>query len=213
MRRTGRKTGMALVFACLMAVASPALAREEAASAEAEALAALEAELPGTLMNDPFATEWKTQGTEATSKVVRVREIPGEYAYEVRVKQAGRNPWDVAVTAPLEAGVKKGDAVLVAFWASAETPSEETGAGTAQMRVQQLAAPYAGIAEATVTLNPRWQLHYVKGIAQDDFDASQIGVSFNIASQKQTLRFGQFYVMNLGPGVSLDALPSGAEEL
>jgi len=60
------------------------------------------------------------------------------------------------------------------------------------MQIKQLAAPYAGISEATVTLNPRWQLHYVNGIAMDDFDASQIGVSFNIASQKQTLPFGQF---------------------
>ena len=88
------------------------------------------------------------------------------------MKQVGRNPQDVAVT-----------------------------------------APSADIAQATVTPDPRWQVHYVKDIAKEGFDASRAGVPLNIASQMQTLRFGQFYVLNLHPGMILEALPSGAEEL
>lgn len=208
-----RKIAINIVLAALVLSAGMASAEDKAAGAEAEALAALEAELPGTLMNNPFDTAWRTQGEGATAKVVRVAEIPGEYAYEVRVKQPGRNAWDVSVTAPLTDSVEKGDAVLVAFWARASKPSEDTGTGEAQARVQQIAAPYAGIAEAMVILQPRWQLHYVKGIAPADFEASQMSIAFNIASRKQTVQFGQFYVMNLGQGVSLDSLPSGAEEL
>ncbi len=206
-----RRITTAIVLTCLAAAALPALAAP--AGPEAEALAALEEQLPGTLMNNPYDTAWKTHGQNYSAKVVRVPEIPGEYAYEVRVRQAGRNPWDISVTAPLTAGVRVGDAVLVAFWARASVPAEDTGTGSAQVRVQQIGAPYTGIAESPVTVNPGWQLHYVKGIASGDHEANAINIAFNIAAKKQTLQFGQFYVMNLGQGVRLEDLPSGAEDL
>lgn len=206
-----RRTVTAIILACLAGGFAPALANPS--EAEAAALAALEEQLPGTLMNNPYDTAWKTHGQNNSTKVVRVPEIPGEYAYEVRVRQAGRNPWDISVTAPLTAGVAAGDAVLVAFWARASKPSDETGTGTAQVRVQQIAAPYTGIAENAVTLNPEWQLHYIKGIAGTDYGTGAINIAFNVAAQKQTVQFGQFYVMNLGQGVRLEDLPSGAEDL
>lgn len=206
-----RHTATAIILVCLAGFA-PALANPS--EAEAAALAALEEQLPGTLMNNPYDTAWKTHGQNHSAKVVRVPEIPGEYAYEARVRQPGRNPWDISVTAPLTGGVAAGDAVLVAFWARALNPSDETGTGTAQVRVQQIASPYTGIAEDNnVVLRPEWQLHYVKGIAAADYGANAINIAFNIASKKQTLQFGQFYVMNLGQGVRLEDLPSGAEDL
>lgn len=198
------------LIACLMGPAPAALADS---SPEDEALALLEAELPGTLMNNPYDTAWHTHGAGSSSKVVRVPEIPGEYAYEVRVRQAGRNPWDVSVTAPLSKGVEAGDAVLVAFWARVSQPADGETTGPVQARVQQISAPYTGVAESAVTLNRDWQLHYVRGIAPASYGARDINIAFNIAGSRQTVQFGQFYVMNLGQGVRLEDLPTGAEDL
>lgn len=163
-----------LVAILALGPAPLAYAVPEVELTEAEALAALEAELPGTLMNNPIAVGWTTHGEGASTKVLRVQEIPGGWAYEVRVKQNHRNPWDISVIAPLATGVKKGDAVLVAFWAKASKVTEETGKGGAQVRVQQMADPYAGIAESTVSIEDRWQLHYVKGLAPADYDGNEI---------------------------------------
>ena len=198
------------LIACLAGPVPAALADT---SPEAEALAALEESLPGTLMNNPYDTAWRTNGAGASARVVHVPEIPGEYAYEARVRQAGRNPWDVSVTAPLTGGVEAGDAVLVAFWARVSQPAEGQTSGLAQVRVQQTGAPYTGIAENQVTLNPGWQVHYIKGHAPASYAASDINIAFNIAASRQTVQFGQFYVMNLGQSVRLEDLPSGAEEL
>ncbi|MFN7054953.1 hypothetical protein [Hyphomonas sp.] len=198
------------LLACLMGPAPAALADT---SPEDEALAALEASLPGTLMNNPYTTDWRTNGANQSARVVRVREIPGEYAYEVKVRRAGRNPWDVSVTASLSAGVAAGDAVLVAFWARATETDEGRTSAPVQMRLQQMAAPYTGAAEAQVEVNTRWQLHYVKGIAPADYSSRDINLAFNVAAHRQTVQFGQVYVMNLGQGVRLEELPSGAEEL
>lgn len=202
------------IFAVVLTgLATPALAQGAISPEEAAALAALEAELPGTLMNNPIAPGWATHGASASTKVIKVAEIPGGYAYEVRVKQANRNAWDVSVTAPLSAGVAAGDAVLVAFWARATNPAGETGGGEMQVRVQQTAAPYTGVAESHVSIAPTWQLHYVKGIAPASYDAGKIALAINPGTHKQTLQFGQVYVMNLGPGVKLESLPSAPEDL
>lgn len=204
----------ASIFAIVFLYLAPAAVSQGAMTAEeAQALAALEAELPGTLMNNPMAPGWATHGATAATKVVKAPEVPGGLAYEVRVKQANRNPWDVSVTAALTSGVSSGDAVLIAFWARATKPAEETGGAEMQVRAQQTAAPYTGIAEAQVTVQPKWQLHYVKGIAPASYDTGKISLAFNTGKHKQTVQFGQVYVMNLGPGVRLDSLPSAPEDL
>jgi hypothetical protein len=209
---------MRAIMAGLLAVlavglTAPAVAAPEQELTEAEALAALEAELPGTLMNNPIAVGWQTFGDGASTKVIRVPEIPGGWAYEVKVKQGHRNPWDISVVAPLTSGIAKGDAVLVAFWSRSEKPASEIGTGTAQVRVQQISEPYAGVAESAVTLGDGWQLHYVKGIAAEDLATGKINVAFNVGRYKQTVQFGQVYVMNLGQGVRLEDLPSAPEDL
>ena len=209
MRRTG-----ALLFAMMVCgMPLPALAQGDPTPEEIAALAALEAELPGTLMNNPIAPGWATYGAEHSTKVLKVPELPGGYAYEVRVKQANRNPWDISVTAPLTAGVNAGDTVLVAFWVRALKPAEQTGTGDIQVRVQQIKEPYSGVAESPVSAGPDWQLHYVKGIASTTYAPGEINIAFNAGRYKQTLQFGQVYVMNLGPGVRLEDLPSAPESL
>lgn len=208
-----RSLGAGIFATVLISLAAPALAQGGMTAEEAAALAALEAELPGTLMNNPMAPGWTTHGSSASTKVVKAPEVPGGLAYEVRVKQANRNAWDVSVTTPLTAGVAQGDAVLVAFWARASKPAPETGGADMQVRVQETTAPYTGIAEAQVTVQPKWQLHYVKGIAPASYDTGRIALAFNAGKHKQTVEFGQVYVMNLGPGVRLDSLPSAPEDL
>lgn len=208
-----RRLGASVLAMIYFGFSGAALAQGTPSPEELAALAALEAELPGTLMNNPIAPGWNTYGGEHATKVIRVPEVPGEYAYEVRIKQPNRNPWDVSVTAPLNAGVTKGDAVLVAFWARAEKPSEATGAADVQVRVQEIGAPYTGVAEAAMSINTNWQLHYVKGIAPADYKQGDINIAFNVGKYKQTIQFGQVYVMNLGPGVRLEDLPSASEGL
>lgn len=208
-----RRLGASIFAMIYLGFSGVSMAQGAPSPEELAALAALEAELPGTLMNNPIAPGWNTYGGEHTTKVVNVPQIPGQYAYEVRIKQPNRNPWDVSVTAPLGAGVTKGDAVLVAFWARAEKPAEATGSGDVQVRVQQIGEPYTGVAEAVMSVNPNWQLHYVKGIAPADYKQGEINIAFNVGRYKQTIQFGQVYVMNLGPGVRLEDLPSAPEDL
>lgn len=204
---------LGLLALALAASALPAMAQEALTPEETAALAALEAELPGTLLNNPLYPGWNTYGEDKETKVVRADEIPGGYAYEVKIKRKKPNPWDVSVTSTVTSGVTQGDTVLIAIWARATRPDPDRGVGTVQVRLQQTAAPYAGVAETTLSLRPEWQLHYISGIAPKTFDAGEINLAFNGADLKQTLQFGQVYIMNIGPDVPLSSLPSSPENL
>ena len=176
---------------------------------EEEYLAALEEALPGTLMNNPLDPAWQTFGENSSTRVVNA-DIPGGKAYRVRVKRAARNPYDIAVQGNVRDGVTAGEVLLVAFWARSERPDEATGMGHVQFRLQQSAAPYTGLVEGNVQLSDRWQIHYLSGEAARAFDAGELNVSFNVGDHKQTVDLGQYYVMNMGPGVDRASLPSGS---
>lgn len=203
---------MRQTFALLLALLAgfaPALAQDQT---EAEYLAALEEALPGTLMNNPLDAQWFTHGEGAKAKVIVASGIPGQRAYQVQVRTAKPNPWDVAAHGSVTGGVEAGDTVMVAFWARASKPDARIGAGGVQARLQQKAAPYAGVVEKTFVLADRWQVHYMAGVAGESFAPGEIAVSFNVGNLKQTVEFGQYYVTNLGKGVDPASLPSGSED-
>jgi hypothetical protein len=199
-------------FAILLAVlaaSAPAFAQDQT---EAEYLAALEAALPGTLMNNPLDAQWLTHGDGAKAKVTVASDIPGQRAYQVQVREVKPNPWDISAHGSVSGGVEAGDTVMVAFWARASKPDARIGAGGVQARLQQKAAPYAGVIEKTFTLAERWQVHYMSGVAGETFAPGGVDISFNIGHLKQTVEFGQYYVTNLGKGVDPALLPSGSED-
>ncbi|PHR92922.1 MAG: hypothetical protein COA69_06255 [Robiginitomaculum sp.] len=200
----------AVLASTLLAFAIPAAAQE---MSEAEVLKAYGDALGGDMLNNPLNVRWKTKGKDKKTKVVKASEIQGQYAYQVKVKKSHPNPWDVSINNPLVKGLRSGDAVQIMLWARASTPNEASGAGVVQVRLQLIAAPYTGVAESMVTLSENWQLHYVNGIAKQDYKAKDLVLAFNIGKVKQTVEFGQFYVLNKGQNVDLGALPTKSVDL
>lgn len=183
----------ASTFALCLAAPAQELSEEEQAY-----LAALEEQLPGTLINNPIEISLQTFGDDYKAKVVKA-DVDGGAAYQVRVKSAKANPWDVSVTGPLTGDVSEGDTVTVAFWARAAKPDSSTGKGHMQLRVQQNAAPYSGVLDDTLEVGEDWQLYEVSAVSGYSFSAEDIAIAFNIGDHRQTLEFGPFYVLNLGP--------------
>lgn len=205
------KSTMAAALCGLLLIA-PATAQQDVTPEEAEYIAALEAELPGSLVNNPLAPNFQTFGREFTTKTVQDDNVAGGYAYRVRVKKRQTNPWDVTVTSEMMRGIGEADVIMIAFWARTESPNKDSGVGRAQVRLQQKAAPYTGVAEGQFDFTSDWQLYYLRGKSDQSYDAEDINMAFNLASQTQTVEIGQFYVMNLGQGVDVDSLPYGRIE-
>lgn len=183
----------------LGAALSFAAAAQELTPEEQAYLAALEAELPGTLMNNPLDPGFNTFGEDVRTRVVEVPELPGGFAYQAKVRRAKPRPWDISIATNVTGDVRQGDSVAVAFWARAKDPDRDTGAGHIQVRLQQNASPYAGVVEQVVDIGPDWQLYEIKGVSAHSFSGSQMSLAFNIGDYKQTIEIGQYFVLNLGP--------------
>jgi hypothetical protein len=165
----------------------------------AKALATLDAQLPGTLINNPYDIEWRTEGSDKKDSVVKSEGAPGGMAYRVTVKKRKKNAWDTATRIPMTTDINKGDVILMSFWARTEKPQKGKETGNISVSIQRKIEPYDSVIQEDIDLGTEWKLLSVSGKASRDYSAKKTQINFNLARAKQTIEFGQFYVMNLGP--------------
>ncbi|MFL6734706.1 MAG: hypothetical protein ACJ8EY_08420 [Sphingomicrobium sp.] len=168
-----------LAIACLLAATpiSAVSAQDYAASA----------------LNDPAPAGLAAYG--AQSSVVDDPKVPGGKAFRVTVAAKGANDWDAAVLAPLKQPVKKGDELVLAFWARVVTgPNGATTLTLPWNNVSLSSAPWTGVIGGPVTIGPDWKLYEVRGLADKDYAAGMLHASMQVATGKQTIDFGPVYV-------------------
>lgn len=191
-----KHTILALSAAALLSFGAHTTAHAD--DAMASALATLDAQLPGTLINNPYDIEWRTDGSDKKDSVVESEGAPGGMAYRVTVKKRKPNHWDTATRIPMTTDIAKGDVILMSFWARAVKPQKGKEFGDIHVSLQRNIEPYDSVIAEDVDLGKEWKLHSVSGKAGRDYSADKTQINFNLARAKQTVEFGQFYVMNLG---------------
>ena len=191
-----KRTAIALSAAALLTIGSGVLAHAD--DEMAAALATLDAQLPGKLINNPYDIEWRTDGADKKDAVVKSEGAPGGMAYQVKVKKSKRNPWDTATRIPMTESIEKDDVILMSFWARTAKPPKGSETGNISVAIQRNVEPYDSIFEERLDLGTEWKLHSVSGKASRNYSKDKTQINFNLARAKQTIEFGQFYVMNLG---------------
>ena len=187
--------------AAILAFSGAGLAQAQGINdaARTAALAALDASLPGKLINNPYDIKWNTEGSDFKEKIVDSKGAPGGMAYSVKVKKSKPNHWDTATRIPMSQNIAKDDVIIVSFWARAAKVRKGKETGKVVAMLQRTAEPFDSIIEEHMDLGPEWKLHNVAGKAARDYAAEETSMNFNLAKAKQTIEFGQFYIMNLGP--------------
>jgi len=185
----------AALLAAPLAISTPSYADE---AALAQARATLNEALPGKLMHNPYDVKWGASGNDKRTKVVSAPGIPGEQAFQVRVKKKQSKPWDINIAIQLDRGVKKGDEVVMHFWARAAKPAKNSDTGDIAVMVQMNKDPYRAIVTGDIKPTAEWNIYTIKGVAVDDYSDSSLQASFQLGRASQTLEFGQFYISNLG---------------
>lgn len=162
-----------------------------------QALQALDAQLPGTLINNPYDIKWKTEGSDKKEAVVEAPGIPGGWAYQVRVKKKKRKSWETATQLPMTTSIVKGDVIKIAFWARSAKPPKGKDVGKITVALQRNVEPYDQIINEPVAPTQEWKLYEFTGTANRDFAADKTNLNFNLAHAKQTVEFGQYYITRL----------------
>ena len=158
-------------------------------------------------INKPSAA-WQVYGAGQRTTPVKDKAVAGGGGMKVEVQQAPEKPWQIGAQQGLTGKVTKGDVMLIAFWAKAESvdggPAEATIPG---VRVQQAAAPYdAAMQGSTKITGDAWKMYTVPGRATIDLPAGAANVSLQLGAAKQTVVLGPVFVLDFGPDYDLSKL-------
>ena len=171
-------------------------------------LQALDAKLPGTLINDPSRLDWATQGQGFKQKGITDPAIPGGgAAVEFEIRKADPEPYSIQAFVPLLSKIAKGDTVTIGFYARALSAETADGKGTISVRFQQNADPWPGFGDAQVTVGSEWAWHEVSGISNINIAKDVAVVALQLAGAKQTVQIGQAIVVKGAAAILGAAIP------
>ena len=148
------------------------------------------------LVNDPRVEALQPYG-QPIPPVVRGDEgVQFGKALRVRLK-GDKEFWRIGVVSPLLKPVKKGDLIVIAFWARAS--GTENGAPGRIGRVQLEATPVIRtIFEQAFEIGPEWKMYQLKGVADRDYAPRALNAAMHLDAAKQVLDLGPLFVLNYG---------------
>jgi len=172
---------------CLSAplAASPPVAAQQAAPSLAD-----------RIVNDPHVEALSPYGLNLPPAVRTDKGV--QFGKAMRVQLAGHTDfWRIGVTTPVLKPVKKGDQMVIAFWARAE--KTEGGVPGKIGRVQLEATPVVRtIFEQSFDVGPEWKMYQFKGVADGDYAPRQLNAAMHLDAAKQVLDLGPVFVLDYG---------------
>ena len=170
---------------CLAILAPPAAAQDAMAD---------------RLVNDPRVEALRPYGQPIAPAVRSDKGVQFGKALRVRLK-GDKDFWRVGVTTPLLKPVRKGDRIVIAFWARAS--ETENGAPGKIGRVQLEATPVIRtIFEQAFEIGPEWKMYQLKGVADRDYAAGALNAAMHLDAAKQVLDLGPLFVLDYGQAAS-----------
>ncbi len=194
---------IALLLSLLTAAESPV---------EDAALAELRTRLPaaGRVVAPTKAADWRIEmGRDiATTALIQSPGVPGGEARRVAVTAAGEKAWDVMAKVTLTEPVEKGDVMLLAFLARAESADNEAQSGILPSNhIEVSNDPWTSAGGSAVLVGGDWTWVYASGRSPIDAEANSAVISIHLASAPQVLDLGPVYVLNFGPDADPNEMP------
>lgn len=187
MRSTLLLAPVALCLATLVAPFSNAAAQESPSMAD-------------RLSNDPRVDSLNVYGLRNAPNVRSDKSV--QFGKSVRISLDGHaDYWRIGITTALLKPVKKGDRIVIAFWARAEKTKD--GAPGKIGRVQLEATPVIRtIFEQPFDIGPTWKMYQLKGVSDRDYKPGELNAAMHLDSAKQVLDVGPLFVFNYGQAAS-----------
>ncbi|VVT15128.1 conserved exported hypothetical protein [Sphingomonas sp. EC-HK361] len=178
-----------LALALVGTVASFAVA-DHPAAAEAAPSAA------DRIINDPRVPALTAYGLALPPQVRSDKDV--QFGKALRISLSGHPDFGrIGVISPTLKPVKKGDRIVIAFWARAE----ESPAGTPGRigRVQLEATPKVrAIFEKPFELTADWKMYQLSGTADQDYAPGALNAALHLDVQKQVLGIGPVFILDYG---------------
>lgn len=161
------------------------------------ALEALDAQLPGDLVNDPSRIDWQSYGADLEASSIVDESIPGGgAARRFEIKRAAEFIYTAGTNIPLTESVDRGETVTVGFYARTIESDEPDGNGIIRVRFQRNVEPYPGFGEQTLTIGKDWQWYEVTATAEQRLRSDDGIIALQFGRSRQILEIGQAIVVS-----------------
>lgn len=162
-------------------------------------LAAQTAAAEPDVLNNANPDAFQVYGLPGGGKPKAIKDAKVQFGKAIRVDTPGSgDPWGVGINSPLAKPVKKGDKLLIAFYARVEKGADATGTGKVVGQLQLAAAPYTPVFSMPCDITGEWKLCTATGHADRDYAAGELAGALHLNTAKQTLDIGAMAVLNYG---------------
>ena len=190
------KTQVATLAAAVL-LGTSAIALAPLGAQNRAALEALDAQLPGDLVNDPSRIDWQSYGADLEASSIVDESIPGGgAARRFEVKRAAEFIYTAGTNIPLTESVDRGETVTVGFYARTIESDEPDGNGVVRVRFQRNVEPYPGFGEQTLTIGKDWQWYEVTAIAEQKLRSDDGIIALQFGRSRQIIEIGQAIVVS-----------------
>lgn len=167
------------------------------AAQDNEALEALDAQLPGDLVNDPSRIDWESYGADMNASSVVDESIPGGgAARRFQIHRAAEFIYTAGTNIPLTTAVARGETVTIGFYARTLQADTSDGNGVVRVRFQRNADPYPGFGEETLSIGTEWAWYEVSAEAELRLRSDDGIVALQFGRTRQTIEIGQAIVVS-----------------
>jgi hypothetical protein len=171
----------------------------------AVALAAPAGDLAQKAVNDP-GSFWSVWGV-AKANYVAAPGLKGGAAQRVTISNPGK-PWDAGTYAAVTKPVKKGDVVVLMFWARAVKPPPGSDLVMVTGRIYEAGPAGSGVSpETSFLIGAQWKLYYSAGTAAKDYSPGSLSAGMVLGTGDQVIDFSPISILDLGPGYDVNNLP------
>lgn len=161
------------------------------------ALEALDAQLPGDLVNDPSRIDWQSYGADLEASSVVDDSIPGGgAARRFAINRADEFIYAAGTNIPLTESVDRGDTVTVGFYARTVEADTDDGNGVVRVRFQRNIEPYPGFGEETLSIGKDWQWYEVTANVEQKLRSDDGIVALQFGRTRQVIEIGQAIVVS-----------------
>jgi hypothetical protein len=157
-------------------------------------------------INNP-AESWGIWG-QPKIEFSRDTALPDKNFRRVIISPQPDKAWDIGGYVQITKPVKKGDVLLLAFWARAYKVPVGGDFIEVSGRIHESAPPQTSVApETQFVIGKQWKLFYASGTADKDYPVGTLSCDMLLGTGDQAVDLVPAYVVDYGSGYALDALP------
>lgn len=148
------------------------------------------------IINDPRVPALTPYGLNLPPQVKTDKAV--QFGKAMRFSLSGqREFWRIGVISPTLKPVKKGDRIVIAFWAKASDTKD--GAPGRIGRVQLEATPVVrAIFEKPFDIGPEWKMYQLAGTADQDYAPGALNAALHLDAARQVLEIGPIFILDYG---------------